>query len=62
MYWRIKREDCHHQFGEGNKLAFKQIVEVGKVPGILAYLGERPIGWCSIAPARSIRCLSAHPH
>ena len=61
MYWRIKREDCHHQFGEGNMLAFKQIVEMGKVPGILAYLGERPVGWCSIAPRQEFSVLARSP-
>jgi len=50
MYWRARRSDCQRGFGEGNKLAFKAIVEAGKVPGILAYHGERCIGWCSIAP------------
>jgi GNAT superfamily N-acetyltransferase len=25
-------------------------VDSGTVPGILAYLQERPIGWCSVAP------------
>ena len=50
MYWRIRRADCQRQFGEGNKQAFKTIVESGQVPGILAYLRGNPIGWCAIAP------------
>jgi len=57
MYWRVKREDCHRQFGEGNKLAFKRIVDSGKVPGILAYLDRQPVGWCSIAPREQFSVL-----
>lgn len=29
MYLRIKKEDCHHQFGEGNKLAYLTWILVG---------------------------------
>jgi len=50
MYWRIRRADCQRQYGEGNKQAFKALVESGQVPGILAYLSGKPIGWCAIAP------------
>jgi GNAT superfamily N-acetyltransferase len=50
MYWRIRRADCQRQYGEGNKRAFQAIVESGQVPGILAYLNGKPIGWCAIAP------------
>ena len=35
MYWRVKRAECQRQFGEGNKLVFKNIVEAGKLPAIL---------------------------
>ena len=50
MYWRARRADVHRHFGEGNKMAFKQILDSGKIPGILAYLGGKPVGWCSVAP------------
>ena len=50
MYWRVKREDCQRGYGEGNKRAFKSIVDSGKIPGILAYFQARAVAWCSIAP------------
>jgi len=50
MYWRTRRADCQRGYGEGNKRAFKAIVEGGKIPGILAYDVERAVAWCSIAP------------
>jgi GNAT superfamily N-acetyltransferase len=49
MYWRIKRTDFHRYWGEKNKALMKSIVESGKVPGILAYRDDKPVGWCSIA-------------
>jgi GNAT superfamily N-acetyltransferase len=50
MYWRISRKECQRNYGEGNKRLLKQIVDSGKVPGILAYHKGKPVGWCSIAP------------
>jgi GNAT superfamily N-acetyltransferase len=50
MYWRIRRADCQRQYGAGNKQALKALVESGQVPGILAYVNGKPIGWCAIAP------------
>lgn len=50
MWWRIKRSEFEKQQGEGNRRALKKIIETGEVPGILAYIENRPVGWCSIAP------------
>ena len=50
MYWRLRRADCQHGYGEGNKQAFKAALENGQVPGILAYHQGAPVGWCAIAP------------
>lgn len=50
MYWRIPRKECQRHYGEGNKQFLKQLVESGKVPGILAYHDGEPVGWCSVAP------------
>ena len=50
MYWRIKRSEFDRQYGQGNKQAMERIIHSGRVPGILAYLGGQPIGWCSVAP------------
>ena len=61
MYWRIRRSECQKQFGEGNKQALKEIVESGRVPGILAYDGGRPIGWCSVAPREEFPVLDRSP-
>ncbi len=50
MWWRLKRSEFERLKGEGNKQAMREIVESGKVPGLLAYKREKPVGWCSVAP------------
>lgn len=61
MYWRVKRETCHHEYGEGNKQAFKAIVEAGTIPGILAYHQGNPVGWCAVAPREDFSVLERSP-
>jgi ribosomal protein S18 acetylase RimI-like enzyme len=50
MYWRLTRAEFARGQGEGNRRALKRIVASGRVPGIIAYLGKDPVGWCSVAP------------
>ncbi len=50
MWWRLKRSVFDQQKGESNRQAFRSLVEVGPPPGILAYAGEKPVGWCAISP------------
>jgi GNAT superfamily N-acetyltransferase len=61
MYWRIRRADCQHGYGQGNKQAFKALLESGKVPGILAYHQGQPVGWCAIAPRQDTAVLDRSP-
>jgi hypothetical protein len=44
MWWRLKRSQYEKQKGTGNKKSIKKIVNLGTVPGILAYENECPIG------------------
>lgn len=53
MYWKLTSPDFMRQRGEMNKQSFRNIVDSGKVPGILAYLKEQPIGWVAVAPRES---------
>jgi GNAT superfamily N-acetyltransferase len=60
MWWRLPRAEFNRLSGEGTRALFKGIVERGKpgqgepngdaAPGILAYAGDRPVGWCAVAP------------
>jgi GNAT superfamily N-acetyltransferase len=53
MYWRIgaayrKRPRAR------NKAAFKAIVTHGPPPGLLAFEGELPVGWCQLTPRADV--------
>ncbi|MGH9961681.1 MAG: GNAT family N-acetyltransferase [Pyrinomonadaceae bacterium] len=50
MFWRLARKEFDAGKGEGNKRAFKKIVAADREPGLLAYFGKEPIGWCAVAP------------
>jgi GNAT superfamily N-acetyltransferase len=52
MFWRKSRKQYEVDKGSKNKQAFKQIVTNGSKPGIIAYLGNEPVGWCAIAPRK----------
>jgi GNAT superfamily N-acetyltransferase len=57
MWWRIKRAEFDANHGEANRLAMEAIIRSGEVPGLLAYLDEEPVGWCSIAPREAFPVL-----
>lgn len=50
MYWRLDAMAYTAGKGVGNRAALRRIVRRGEEPGILAYAGEEPVGWCAIAP------------
>jgi GNAT superfamily N-acetyltransferase len=50
MYWRLDAGAYTAGKGAGNRAALRRIVRKGEEPGILAYAGEEPIGWCAVAP------------
>jgi GNAT superfamily N-acetyltransferase len=50
MWWRLSRAEFKKGAGAGNRRAFKRIVERGAAPGIIAYEGGEPVGWCAVAP------------
>jgi GNAT superfamily N-acetyltransferase len=50
MWWRQSSSEWVKRRGVDRKKALKIIVSQGRVPGILAYSGGQPIGWCSISP------------
>lgn len=50
MWWRLARSEFQKNAGAGNRRDFKRIVDNGDVPGILAYDGGKPVGWCAVQP------------
>jgi hypothetical protein len=49
MYSRIGSE-YHKREREKNRRAFRKIVKHGPPPGLLAFDGERAVGWCQLTP------------
>jgi GNAT superfamily N-acetyltransferase len=50
MNWRLDRARFKRQKGDGNRETLRTLVESDDVPGLLAYVGDVPAGWCSIGP------------
>jgi GNAT superfamily N-acetyltransferase len=50
MYWRLGAKEYSAGKGPENRAAFRRIVQRGDEPGVLAYAGDEPVGWCALAP------------
>lgn len=50
MYWRITRKEFEACQGEKNRRAFKKIVNSDVITGLLGYIDNRAVDWCSVAP------------
>jgi GNAT superfamily N-acetyltransferase len=50
MWWRLTPRDYDHAAPEARCHALRALVEEGRKPGLLAYAGGQPVGWCSLAP------------
>jgi GNAT superfamily N-acetyltransferase len=49
MYWRIGAAYRKQPAGK-NKSAFQKIVKTGPPPGLIAFDGDRAVGWCQLTP------------
>lgn len=50
MWWRMTSADFDKKHGAGTRRALKGLVDKGRVPGLLAYVDGKPVGWVSVAP------------
>lgn len=53
MYWRIGNEYTRRA-GEQNKAALLELVRTGPPPGLLAFDGDLPVGWCQVTPRSAL--------
>jgi GNAT superfamily N-acetyltransferase len=54
MYLRLSNSTWTKGKTSGaNKRAFKRVISAGEKPGVIAYLGREPIGWCAVAPRKA---------
>ena len=61
MEFRCSISQYHQGQGEPNRQAMRAIVYSGIVPGLIAYLDNRPIAWCSIGPRSDLPGLDERP-
>jgi len=53
MYWRIG-DEYRKRPREKNKASFWDVVKRGPPPGLIAFDGDRAIGWCQLTPRDSL--------
>jgi hypothetical protein len=53
MYWRIGGA-YRKQPPAKNKMAFRQVVDRGPPPGLLAFDGPLAVGWCQLTPRSAL--------
>ena len=70
MWWKLSRKEWTAGKGAKNKGTLKKIVRSGISPGIIAYDGKCPVGWCAVEPrekyptlakARSLKPIDDQP-
>jgi GNAT superfamily N-acetyltransferase len=56
-YWKLTRKEFESRKGDKNRRAMKRFVDAGNVPGLLAYEGNRPVGWVAVEPRENFSAL-----
>lgn len=57
MVWRAMPEEAKHRDGASRKAAMAKRIAAGTTVGLLGYLDEEPVAWCSVAPRSTYRRL-----
>lgn len=53
MYWRIGSA-YRRRSRETNRAAFRRVVDEGPPPGLIAFDGSLPVGWCQVTPREAL--------
>lgn len=61
MWWRQTSREFGAKAGDQDREELRTIVESGRVPGLLAYEGGVPVGWCSLGPREEFGRLNRSP-
>lgn len=57
MVWRATPQEAKRTDGASRKAAMSRRITAGVPVGLLGYIGEEPIAWCSVAPRSTYRRL-----
>jgi len=60
MRWRMTSTEFHASTRAGRASNLKAMVAAGTPVGVLAYRGDDPVGWCSIAPRETYQGLERY--
>ncbi len=60
MRWRLPSSEFSRSTKEGRADALERLVHEGTPIGVLAYLGQEPVGWCSVAPRECCAALERY--
>jgi len=58
MWWKLSRKEWTAGKGTKNKNSLKKFVKSGISPGIIAYDGATPVGWCALEPRENYPVLA----
>jgi GNAT superfamily N-acetyltransferase len=61
MWWRMGSKDFDRAPPSRKRGALRGLVREGRVPGLLAYVDGRPVGWVSVAPREEFGRLERSP-
>jgi GNAT superfamily N-acetyltransferase len=50
QWWRRPASEWTKNRGDGNRKALRALAGRKVAPGLIAYAGKEPIGWCAVAP------------
>lgn len=57
MLWRATPEEARHKDGASRKAAMAKRIAAGIPVGLLGYIDDEPVAWCSVAPRSTYRRL-----
>ncbi|HEY7983282.1 MAG TPA: GNAT family N-acetyltransferase [Ktedonobacterales bacterium] len=58
MFQRLPHPEFSAATGAERQAAMRALIAGGDVPGLLAYAGAAPVGWCSVAPRATYAALA----
>jgi GNAT superfamily N-acetyltransferase len=53
QFWHLRGRAYWDGHGESNRARLEEEVRGGSEPGLLAYAGDEPVGWCRVGPRES---------
>jgi GNAT superfamily N-acetyltransferase len=62
MYWRFTQQQYANSNRQRNQAALQELASADDAPGLLAYHGQQPVGWCGLGPRERFARLQRSRH